>query len=608
VKRSSRGHLWALLALLGVGCPGAPISEAELNATLDRVTAPRLERFASSDAFDRYREEIDRLRPRGWGGLFGCASPREAGAPADTEITNNQEAGVDEGDIVKATATHLVVLRRGRLFSVQHAGALRAVSQIDASPPGFGGAAWYDELLVRGDQVVVIGYSYAVSATELGLFCISPEGVLSHQATYFLSSNDYYSSRNYASRLVGDRLIFYLPYFLDARGSEAELPSLRRWVKGDQLGDWSEVLSKVEIYRPIQRAAHPALHTVVQCDLGAAELSCSARAVVAPASRSFYVSDEAVYLWASEESRARSTQRPGALYRLPLDGGEITAARVQGAPIDQFSFHRAADGTLEVVALHSGSGGDSMWNPQAAAGPLSLVKISPLLLSAEAPSIPTSAYAPLPPFGDNYGVQNRFAGEHLLLGASGTRALLAVPTGRPGGAVTLNLPHDVERLEPLGRGAAVVGMRGDDLMVSTLSLEGAPAVVSSHTLTGASQAESRSHGFFFRPDGGGGGLMGLPVHSDSAPSRHRRASAQVAFLRVDAQLGLSPFGALGSSEASDELDDGCKVSCTDWYGNARPIFLGERILALLGYELVEGEPSATGVVERSRLHFLRPAD
>ena len=34
-------------------------------------------------------------------------------------------------------------------------------------------------------------------------------------------------------------------------------------------------------------------------------------------------------------------------------------------------------------------------------------------------------------------------------------------------------------------------------------------------------------------------------------------------------------------------DDGCQASCVDWYGNARPIFLPERMLALMGYELVE---------------------
>jgi len=36
----------------------------------------------------------------------------------------------------------------------------------------------------------------------------------------------------------------------------------------------------------------------------------------------------------------------------------------------------------------------------------------------------------------------------------------------------------------------------------------------------------------------------------------------------------------------------------DWYGNARPLFVGERIFALLGYELVEGR------LELGRIHEL----
>ena len=38
----------------------------------------------------------------------------------------------------------------------------------------------------------------------MGIFEISPSGALSYKATWHLRSNDYYSSRNYASRLIGN--------------------------------------------------------------------------------------------------------------------------------------------------------------------------------------------------------------------------------------------------------------------------------------------------------------------------------------------------------------------------------------------------------------------
>ena len=41
----------------------------------------------------------------------------------------------------------------------------------------------------------------------------------------------------------------------------------------------------------------------------------------------------------------------------------------------------------------------------------------------------------------------------------------------------------------------------------------------------------------------------------------------------------------------------------DWYGNARPIFLGPRVFALMGYELVEGQLRDGRIIERRRVDF-----
>ena len=53
---------------------------------------------------------------------------------------------------------------------------------------------------------------------------------------------------------------------------------------------------------------------------------------------------------------------------------------------------------------------------------------------------------------------------------------------------------------------------------------------------------------------------------------------------------MGELQARGGASQSDQ----CKASCVDWYGNARPIFLGDRLIALLGYELVEGRVSRAG--------------
>ena len=70
-------------------------------------------------------------------------------------ITNVQTQGVDEGDIVKKHGDHLIVLRRGRLFTIRIGDdSLRPVSTVNAyAPDADPDGTWYDEMLVSDDTV-----------------------------------------------------------------------------------------------------------------------------------------------------------------------------------------------------------------------------------------------------------------------------------------------------------------------------------------------------------------------------------------------------------------------------------------------------------------------
>ena len=64
---------------------------------------------------------------------------------------------------------------------------------------------------------------------------------------------------------------------------------------------------------------------------------------------------------------------------------------------------------------------------------------------------------------------------------------------------------------------------------------------------------------------------------------------------------LSPLGELGVSGRKPAPGYTCEVSCIDWYGNARPIFTGGRVFALMGSQLVEGRVRGGRVVEIGRV-------
>ncbi len=229
----------------------------------------------------------------------------EASSPAQPSITNTPEANVDEGGIVKVSGNTLVILRRGRLFTVSLAGGrMRPVDSINAFPPGVSGQGdWYDEMLLSGNRVVVVGYSYARGGTEINRFRLDPSGRLRFEDAYHLRSNDYYSSRNYASRLIGNRLIFYTPLYLDWRNDPLEaLPRIRRWRGNPADRSFTRIASAREVYIPPaamdgRDVEIDTMHSVTTCDLTAPVLDCSAIGVLGVESRTFYVSGNAVYLW-----------------------------------------------------------------------------------------------------------------------------------------------------------------------------------------------------------------------------------------------------------------------------------------------------------------------
>ncbi|HEX6717598.1 MAG TPA: beta-propeller domain-containing protein [Pyrinomonadaceae bacterium] len=546
-------------------------------------------------------------------------------AEHDESITNTQVQGVDEGGIVKLHGNHLVLLRRGRLFTVAIGdGALRPVSTIDAFGPDIDPhQTWYDEMLVSGNTIVVIGYSYERNGTEIGLFNVDAEGQLTYRSTYHLRSNDYYSSRNYASRLIGSQLIFYTPlnWYAATEGDPYKsFPALRKWHKDATAAEFRPIVNATRIYRPeadFDNDYGVTLHTVTICDLANGGFDCRATSVIGPPGNIFYISGDSVYVWAASWSNNKK-QSPSLLFRMPLDGSRPGALRVSGAPVDQFSFLQSEDRHLNVL-VRSEAKGDGMWAAEVAEGDVALMRTPLSSFSDGSTMVPATSYQQLPRPAGKY-FQNRFVGDYLIYGTgsswgfpeltSSNNELFIVEWLR-GTLHKLDLLHGVDRIERMGKGAVVVGTDGKDLHFTSIRLNQQPAIVSRYTREDASQGETRSHGFFYRPDGEDSGTLGLPISKPAGPGyRHLfETSAALLFLRNEA-LEFRVLGEL-DSHPDKAADDQCRASCVDWYGNARPLFVRGRVFALLGYELVEGKLDQGQILEMRRVSYapqLQPSD
>ena len=625
----------AMISMLATGAGSSGNSVAAAGGPAKKTDKKNMRAFASEEEMKAYfrqlaeerKRQMARFRAQNQGVMADQSTANTAASPApaeakagakgeDESVTNTQHAGVDEGGIVKLHGDNLVVLRRGRLFTVAIGdGALRPISAVDAFGPDINPRyTWYDEMLVSEDTVVVLGYSYERGGTEVGLFNIDRAGHLSFRSTYHLRSNDYYSSRNYASRLIGSKLIFYTPLYVNPNDTDptAQFPAVRKWHKGATPAEFQRIVSATKIYRPegqLNTTNGMALHTVTVCDLANNDFKCDATGVLGAPGRVFYVSPGSVYVWTTEWSYVPKSMVRSMLYRMPLDGASPSALGVAGSPVDQFSFLESDDKRLNVLVRSNGRG-EGMWEAENVGGDVALLRVPLTSFNDGTDSASSWDYHRLPkPRG--YTFQNRFVGDYLLYGTgSGWGApesrnsanLYAIRYG-DGEQTELTLNHGVDRIEALGTNAVVVGTDGTNLRFSAIRLGNSAEVADEYVRKGASQGELRSHGFFYKPDGAESGVLGLPI---SVPGRSGykhlfQSSAAILFLRNNS-LSFEEIGELGA-QSEKAVDDKCRASCVDWYGNSRPLFFRGRIVALLGYELVEGALDNGRIRETRRISY-----
>lgn len=527
-----------------------------------------------------------------------------AGGPAAGE-----RAAMDEGGIVKLAGDYMVVLHRGRLFTIRVGdGALQPVSVVDAFSPGSDPfRTRYEEILVDRDRIVVIGVDESDERVRFGVFHMAPDGRLAHRTTFTLWGRSELwrinnnRSRGDAVRLVGDRLVHYAPVYVDYDDPLASLVEVR----GTD-GVVRPAVPSARVYRPAGRVniVNLQLHSLTSCGLADAEPRCESTALLAP-DGTFHVSPTAVYIWTTQrDGWEEGDPSRSVLYRMPLDGSAPTALGVTGDP-DPAAFAESADGYVNVLTRMESSG-ERLFGAEYQSYRPALLRV-PLSALGSGRNAATRAHYRVLPTTHAAPFKARIVGDQLIYGTGngphgglrpGTFAAYVVPLAGSG-ATVIPLPHSVDRIEAVGAGAVVLGADGTDLHLSTLRLSADTAVLADHHTV---PSRTFAPALFQRQDGDDSVLLGVPLFGPDRPGFEwmKLRSARIQFLRAQG-LRLEQAGELASGDPTP--DDGCLTSCVMWYGNARPLFVRGRVLALLGYELVEGREEGGRIRELRRVGF-----
>lgn len=667
---------------------------------LDAVTARELETFQSDAEFRRYLSRLGRIRNErrglwragtrmrtGQALAFAqdaaaqeevCSDPDacpvedERGsivvtgaAAAPVQITNVQTQGVDEGDVVKQIGDFLLVLQDGRIFSVNTRGdTLTLADRIDVYRNAQDDDAWYDEMLVQGNRVLITAYNYGQDATEISVFQVNTAtGALSRDGSFLISSEDYYDSDNYATRIIGDNLVIYTPYEADDFADPSKRPRVRRWMSEaereamedrgrDARAGGRDLIDADSIYRPVLRTVDPTIHTVTICPLGNYRATrvpnCRATAFVGPERAEMFVSPEAVYLWVgtawrefydydgSPDPSCNASRppfdliRPAAVYRVPVARDEaVGVVGLRGRPFDQFSMDETR-GTFRILVNHNNAAcevGDRDINLAYLNVPLSAFDAVFTQQSAR-----RHIAVPSPGLGR---MENRFAGDWLVYGGRRYgygaipdpadpedededgrpdpvgRPVIVLPVASPENAQTVMVDHNIIRIERVGPDRmAINGYRDDQgLSMSLLQLGGVARILDTARLPHRYESEGRSHAFnsIVAPDGSG--MIGVPTimrQGEAWREWWRSDGSDVSFLTMTAAGRLGDAGPLTQGQTEPQNGYRCEVSCIDWYGNSRPIFTGGRIFALMATEIAEGRLENGQIREVRRVDLTMP--
>ncbi|MEP3224340.1 MAG: beta-propeller domain-containing protein [Parasphingorhabdus sp.] len=465
---------------------------------LRKVTSDRLETFSNDADIVRYLEKLDDIKMESdadWANaghpiIVAASMVQDVNPPADvcsdpaicpeeddaastvvatasrvsapsavaTSITNVQSLGVDEGDIVKQIGNYLLVLQDGRIFTInikdmKVTDRKEVYRLLSSKTPkkrwwedDFEGADWYDEMLVRDDHIIVTAYSYDDDATEISIFRLDQtNGKVESRGVFLMSSDDYYSGDNYATRIVGDKLIVYNSYALEDMDFEdtEERPVLFRWFpdydRKDAQKKGKPLLNAREIYKPILRTADPTIHAISVCSLGEFVVNqifdCTTTGFTGPGAAEMFVSPHNIYLWnaaiddewinvdecfpdhdwdqpfpALKRAKRRDVV-PGAVYRMSIRSGDVDVIGVNGTPFDQFSMEESGNRFRALVDWRTVRCEDSEYAP----AELAYLSIRSREFGKNFLPVRKSRFTVVPPLG-KAKAENRFTDKWLIYG------------------------------------------------------------------------------------------------------------------------------------------------------------------------------------------------
>ncbi len=493
---------------------------------------------------------------------------------------------------------HLVTLHAGKLSVLTGGSSPELVAQVHLDAMH---VARFDKVLVRGDQVLVFGYSHHLESKLVVHFTRRADGSLHHDSSHAIRASGSDARENTLQGLVGEQLVFSVSHPLQRGWSDPTLaagnvPSTCTLARG-RCNRWTPIIDPTDIVATGIESNTPTLHAMVLCDLqsAAAELSCTGRGVAAGPAAIPLLAPDAFYVWVDNprwvapppwaDASLRSDVN-AMVFRYSLQTDDVAGLRTFGSPVTKEALAVTPDGHLN-LALRGMTDEEQLYLTRRGLGMdmaalrVPLERFEPGMLHGTT----AKDYRDLPetPGAD---ITARVIGDNIVYVTTrpfqrrGEQGFY-VHDLSSGETTELDVEHTIQNVLPVPGGLLIVGGAGGTLSLSAVSLGARPTI--------GNPLELRDlHGV--RP-----WRLARVVNVDphrvqvsvTSVVRHGASVEAKAHLIELRNRELASLGMLSAS--SGEQDPKlCNDRCLEtWFDNALTTVDGDSVSVLLGPELIE---------------------
>lgn len=521
------------------------------------------------------------------------------------------------------SGNELFVLRGGRVARIDLSGAAPQVTASwSARITDLGWRnEWQDEIAATGRFLATVDHGPTRAFPTIRTYTAHADGRVHPRDTVLLAGGPPAGLFNVASRLLGSRLLVYATEAITeqteaARPLEALLAAnVDGYPDGDRVSNARVRRWLYNAAAVVDSLAVAEVHSLVDCDIAAPQLTCTTKSILAPPTRSYTFGDSALYIATRRgvewpDSSQASVVDESVLLRVPYDSAAPTAVVVTGCPVDRFAIHEQG-GTLtsvqvpvapDTVQYRQCVGQRATGSPEA---PARLLTVGSR--SVERPlGIPGDSLAHTQYVGRYVVLVSAQAAYGTADGTTGEGSVLIAHLDSPR-EWRLPVSHTVSRVVPLGEHALLFGASSNGVAATLVHLAAEPYVRQQLTLAGA--GEEWGGGVATVSHGGVSPLaydrvaftLGVPTVAVADGETDTDSAAWLLELRDGA---LHELGVLRARWLDGDEEEYTGVHRM---GANQVVFLNDRVFVVFDETLVAGVLSAGRVVETFRMRLFDSA-